>query len=234
MIKEAIEFLITRYQPLVKGPDSSVYLHSEYKKELDPVAEPFRISSLSGIVDYIRKKREKLSSIDFIHVESYCKVNVVGFLNADMNRDMYAVAKCPHNRYKTIYNEWHDLESFIIKIKSDFVQDENTEKLLKLSSKIDLSDTASLKDDGVSQEVSVKSGVHLVNKEELPSLIKLRPYATFTELEQPACDFVYRVRKNRDRVQIGLFECENANWQIKAVNDISDYLREKVEITVVR
>lgn len=233
MIVDALEFLINQYKPVVKDDSSeTLYVSSEYEKQLQPTPSPIKISSLGGIIDYISTVDEKISSPSFIHVESHCQVNVVDSLNVDMDRNIFAFAKCPHDRRRG--KDWYDLESFIITIKSDFVQDENTDKLLNISSKIDLSDTASLKDDGISQEVSLKSGVHLVNKTEIPSLIKLRPYSTFTEIEQPACDFVYRVRKKEHSVQIGLFECENANWQVQAVNDIYNYLKDKVNIPVVR
>lgn len=232
MIKEAMNFIIENFKPIHLA-ENDYWVNERYRKVRQDVCKPVDLSSLDGIVDFINSKSYHIADKLFLHIDSYSKVILAGELNQDSTRNIYAVSECLHSKH--CHDIYHDLEKFIITLKSNFVQCETIEKLLQISSSIDLTDTASLKDDGISQEASVKSGVHLIGKEKLPSLVSLRPYSTFTEIEQPKCEFVFRVKKGSEcQPKLGLFECLNANWQLKAVSDIYEYLKTKVEIPIIR
>lgn len=76
-------------------------------------------------------------------------------------------------------------------------------------------------DDGVSQAVSVKTGIASVNSVKVPNPVKLAPYRTFNEVAQPTSEFVFRMR---DGMQCAIFEADGGAWQLEAMQSIKEYL----------
>ena len=53
--------------------------------------------------------------------------------------------------------------------------------------------TANYDDDGVSQKTTIKTGIANKTDVIVPNPVKLRPYRTFAEIEQPESSYVFRI-----------------------------------------
>jgi len=62
-------------------------------------------------------------------------------------------------------------------------------------------------------------------KGKAPNPVTLRPYRTFSEVEQPASLFVFRIDK---QANMALFEADGKHWVADAVGNIAAYLKEQL------
>ena len=58
--------------------------------------------------------------------------------------------------------------------------------------------------------------------------MKLKPYRTFTEVEQPESDFIFRM-KDMGSVCCALFEADGGAWRNVAMHNIKAYLQEQLK-----
>lgn len=64
----------------------------------------------------------------------------------------------------------------------------------------------------------------------MPNPIPLRPYRTFSEVEQPQSPFVFRVKPDgQGEVRMALFEADGKAWEHTSICSIRDYFVEKLE-----
>lgn len=68
-----------------------------------------------------------------------------------------------------------------------------------------------MEDDGVTQTVASKAGVALVREDQIPNPVRLAPFRTFTEIEQPISPFILRVD---DKCNVGLFEADGGGVRL--------------------
>lgn len=57
-------------------------------------------------------------------------------------------------------------------------------------------------------------------------IVKLKPYRTFFEVEQPESEFLLRIG---DGGQVGLFEADGGMWKMTARYTIKSYLQEALK-----
>ena len=79
-------------------------------------------------------------------------------------------------------------------------------------------------DDGVSQKATIKTGIASKGEVLVPNPVKLRPYRTFLEVEQPESAFVFRMRDDNGRVECALFGADGGAWKNAAMKSIKEYL----------
>lgn len=63
----------------------------------------------------------------------------------------------------------------------------------------------------------------------IPPRVKLAPYRTFIEIEQPESEFVFRARKADDLPHFALFEADGGAWRIESMKRIKAYLENKLK-----
>ena len=80
-------------------------------------------------------------------------------------------------------------------------------------------------DNGISQEVSVRTGAVLKEQKTVQPIVHLQPYRTFLEVEQPASDFLLRLDKEG---RPALDEAGGGAWKLEAKRNIAAYLGEKL------
>lgn len=188
-----------------------------------PVAgSPLGTESLSSVEDYILHNTDgdALSNGRFIiHVEGPRSVTLYKEMNKDKRRD--CLLKAVANVSEFPFGRFMDVESFIINLQSSFVQDENTAALLAFIASVKTDTGVEQTDDGISQKVTARSGVSLVTSAKVPNPITLRPYRTFSEVEQPESAFVFRVKSDeRSGVAMALFEADGSAWKHEAIVSI--------------
>lgn len=95
-------------------------------------------------------------------------------------------------------------------------------------------------DDGVSQKTTIKSGIANKTDVIVPNPVKLRPYRTFAEIEQPQSSYVFRIQDSDRGPSFKLVEADGGLWKNATMKKIKDYLAyelaeelEKYHITII-
>ena len=88
------------------------------------------------------------------------------------------------NAERNFVASYYDQERFLIELQANFVETDDLITIMQVAGNIKSGTTANYSDDGVSQKTTIKTGVELADVI-VPNPVKLRPYRTFAEIEQP-------------------------------------------------
>jgi hypothetical protein len=184
------------------------------------------VNSLDGVVSMIQSEGSifKETFPIFVRVSNYDEVKV--FTSLDKELDRHIIYAFISDTPQFEFNCFHDYENMIIALRSLFNQDGETAYILDLISKISDENSIATSDNGLSQQVEVKKGVALKDREKIRSRVTLRPYRTFLEVEQPIGTFLLRLREGG---QIALFEADGGLWKLTAKRTIAAYLNDKLK-----
>lgn len=227
--KEALEYLVGLGEANIKDielPDGEIETFSDkplYRLEKHiPMAEPFTVNTLTGLVDYIKSNIDLLNTPMLVIVETPTTVRVVSKLNENHEREhvIYADAEVPYFKF----NSFMDKENFCINIQSKFVENDDRRLLLSFAGTVSNGTVAEYGDDGISQSATVKVGVASRSTAKVPSPLKLKPYRTFIEIEQPESSFIFRMKDINETVACALYEADGGAWGIAAKKAIKEYL----------
>lgn len=186
-----------------------------------PKPAKVKVRSLTGIIDYLRANVDDLIMKGIIiHVEDHQTVWIMSSLEQDhRDREFYLVAKAEPPEIRL--NNFIDRESFNIMLQSRFADVADRSDVLRSIGKMRYENEVKMEDDGITQTVASKAGVALVREDQIPNPVRLAPFRTFSEIEQPISPFILRVD---DKCNVGLFEADGGAWKNKAMQLIKDYL----------
>lgn len=230
MIKEGLQFLKdnliqTRVDEIHGRKFSTEKMHLIDNTFYKPQFTPLEVSTLESFVDYINTNPDDIDlETAFILIKDYENVQLISKVFGDkFQRHMFISAVSPNSGP---HLQWSNLEQFMIMLQTGFLQDENTELLAKFLSRIRSTARAEVKDNGYAQEVTMSKGVEssLVDQVTVPNPVSLKPYRTFTDVAQPASDFMFRIRENGGNVSVCLFDADGGAWEKAAVKEIKIYL----------
>ena len=198
-------------------------------KELEPIkyASAIEVNSLTGLVDYIKSqfdKTEKESMEEMLlHVESPIEVTLLSKLNADRKRESLIKSSAILDKFP--FGRFMHSEQFNINILSLFDRTDDAEAILECSSSIRIDGGADLRDNGVSQQVTVVQGAK-AGTAEVPSPALLKPFRTFLEVDQPESQFIFRLNGDGE---CALFEADGGLWKYEAMENVKSYLETKLK-----
>ena len=206
-------------------------------KELHAIHAPqpgsILVSTLSGLTDYLITNVDGLERGKLIcHVDSPSEVYIRSALLGDF-ADRACYIRAELDQLQLPFNKWMDGESFNIALQSCFCEPEGlaaTDKGLVLkyiSSVVSIAEAATA-DDGVTQAVTVKAGISSKHVQALPNPVTLRPFRTFTEVEQPASSFIFRCRQDNGAMQFSLTEADGGAWRSEAMRNIKAFMEDAV------
>ena len=189
-------------------------------------ASAFVVHTLTGLKDYLVTNKDGLIFSNIIvSVVSPLEVVVMSALDLYYrDREYFIKAECEASKF--YFGNFYDLESFNVALQSMFVQTDVARALLKQAGNISNDSNVNHADDGVSQQITVKSGVRIVENTIAMNPVLLSPYRTFREIEQPESNFVFRLRKGGDSApSCGLFEADGGAWENTAILSIARWLK---------
>ena len=163
----------------------------------------------------------------FLHVVSPTEVNLFSALDVDREREslVRVTAELPEFRF----GEFIDHDAFCIALQSIFINNEDRETLTKFAGTVENGTVEQYSDDGISQKATIKTGIASKGDAIVPSPVKLRPYRTFLEVEQPESEFIFRMRNSGAGAQCALFEADGGAWRNRARKNIYNYLSDHIE-----
>ena len=132
-----------------------------------------------------------------------------------------ACATLPHFEYGKEYEQ----EAFLVSMQACFTANEEREAVTFTASNIVNTQQATYSDDGVSQQVVMQTGITTKQAAIVPNPVRLIPYRTFLEVEQPASYFVFRISEGRGGAPMfKLVGADGGLWKYEAMQHIKDYL----------
>ncbi|WP_040194780.1 hypothetical protein [Clostridium culturomicium] len=222
-IKGAIELLIREGEGkfIKENIHGATYTNKNLERIQVPMANAIKTTTLTSIVDYIKENVDSSSDENIIiHVESYNEVSIKKELNLDRKRECLMRAEALTPQITT--NRFTDTESFNIMLQSSFVDNDDRNKLLKVSGNIQDKTVKQVSDDGTSQAVTIKAGVANVADVRVPNPVLLAPFRTFPEVKQPESKFIFRMK---DGPSCALYEADGGAWRNVAMENIKTYLK---------
>jgi len=193
--------------------------------------------SLTGLVDYVKDvldDKEHNEAEVFIHVEDPESVSVVSKLYSEFKqRD--TLIKAVYETPAFPYGRFLPKEEFIIQLSSKFVENGQRSGLLSLAGNLRSQKILSAEDDGVSQQVIVRKGIQLDRQVTPDPFVTLAPFRTFTEVLQPASQFLFRMQSDYDEEppKCALFESDGGAWKNEARQRVKDWLIKALEGTEI-
>lgn len=192
---------------------------------------PLHTNSLSSVADYIKSNADfdALASDGrkIIHVEDEKTVWLYTEMNSFKKRSALLLASAWVSSFP--FGQWLSLENFIISVQANFVTDEHRDELLSFVATVKQDTGVEQQDDGVTQKVTTRSGVSLSRTSKVPNPITLRPFRTFSEVEQPESSFVFRIKAEEGcGVKAALFAADGDAWRHDAILKIRDYFQTHV------
>ena len=76
----------------------------------------------------------------------------------------------------------------------------------------------------VSQKTTIKTGIANKTDVIVPNPVKLRPYRTFAEIEQPESSYVFRIMDTDRGPAFKLVEADGGLWKNGTMQKIKEYL----------
>lgn len=231
MFDKLIQEIQKAVTPEVVAIDGGDFLSKPVHLPPESRISPLQVSTLTGLIDFIglESNFDRLEDA-FIHVMSPTEVQLVGDVKGrTLERDRWVIADCSNiigSGFK--FGNWLPPEDFIIAVQTNFVETESRSKLLQLVGSLSDDTSKSLRDDGISQTATVRSGVSMVGEVKIKNPLSLAPYRTFREVSQPYGDFVLRLQKGRnDKPEVGLWQADGGAWKLQAMSFIKTYIEER-------
>ena len=231
--KDALEYLVNlgiNENPIVDVNGEKFSVKQLYPvKEIEP--KPLELNFLDSLVTYLK------SNIDYsfdknnkliIEITSPMEIALHTELIGDFNQRFTPVV-CAALVNPFPWGKFISTEEFIIMAQSRFSETEDLAKIRQIVGNVKSEEVMQFSDDGVSQQVTAKSGVARVENVVIPPRVKLAPYRTFIEIEQPESEFVFRARKSDGLPLFALFEADGGAWRIEAMKRIKAYLEEQLK-----
>ncbi len=230
MIKEAIEFLLELKKPETIFSGNREYSTIDIEPIKEPICEELHVYNLKSLVGYLKDDPDAhKAETKIINIIEPTKVVVESATFGDFKqRERFIVADYSELIPNFLLSQYLSIEEFIIMLKTRFIMTEDLEKIIKLVGNIQDENITNYNDDGITQKVVTKTGIARVEETALPPKIKLKPFRTFAEVEQPESEFLLRGKKNCDGIKFALFEADGGFWKQEAINNIADYLKNEL------
>ena len=228
MIKEALQYLVE----LGKAEEHIINGDTYSDKPLHridmyiPKANAIEMHTLTSLIDYIKSGVDEMANKMIVEVASPTKVNLYSQL--DYNRDREKLVSVSARVPEFSFNNFMDQEKFCINLQSKFIDDPQTDRslILKFAGTVEAGTVAEYGDDGITQKATVKTGIASKGDAIVPNPVKLRPYRTFLEVEQPVSGFIFRMKQDKyDGINCAIFEADGGAWQMAATKAIKEYLQ---------
>jgi hypothetical protein len=203
----------------------------------NPRPAALTVHNLRGFCGFINNDIDKLIKGNpyLIVVNSPESVDLVSAVDeTEKKRSVLVKAEIDKALQKFPFGTFLSQEEFAITFRSLFMpgKKDDFEYVLAYSQKLKGGTEIEGEDDGITQKITIKRGmsVHLSEKAELKPIVKLTPYRTFREAEQPESEFLLRVRMNQnDAPTVALFEADGGAWINKATENVVEYIQSIVK-----
>lgn len=226
MLKEFVEKLLQVAAPQTLLLNGLSYTDRALSVVAPPMLSTVPLLTLTGLVDLVKAKTDDLKTEGYLlHVCSHTKVQLVSKYSDGYGRRTVLASSICDDGQSFAFGKFMEREEFVIGLQSRFVSTEALLGVLKVASNLEASIVTQSEDDGISQRTTVKQGIALKETVTIKGRVKLAPYRTFREVEQPESEFVFRLRSNSAEIPAcALYEADGGKWKLDAVEIIKRWL----------
>ena len=216
----------------VQEINGAIYVNTDGLERIDkyepPALDTFAPRTLSGLVDWLKADLDKLFELFdklYVHVDATNNVKVYSPVHTSKNRrDL--LAECEYTPPPIKFDNYMGQEDFLIMLQTRFCEGPNRDALAKTVGNLRISDEMQLADDGISQRVTVKTGVASIAEVPFENPVHLAPRRTFPEVEQPSSPFIVRFKKEG---AAAIYEADGGAWKITAITAVGEWLKEQLD-----
>jgi hypothetical protein len=224
MIKEAIEKIIELDEIRTYEMDGRIYTRNRDQlqplikpEEVDPV--PLEVCNLRSFIKYLVINPDGLD-LDWltIYVVDAFNVHLIGPLQeSNCNRRFtYLAAHVEPCFFK--FNQFLELEDFVISLQANFQRTAELGAVVHMLANLANENIRQNIDDGFTQSLQIKDGLTTKAEVKVQNPITLIPFRTFREVEQPAGEFILRLKGRGDRAPLVCLTVADGNaWQLQAI-----------------
>lgn len=225
MIKKALEYIVGLKAPQLNEINGETYSDKElHRISYNPKASSIEMTTLTSLVEYIKANVDSMYEKMIVHVESPTKVKLYSQLDDERIREYMVSVEAQIPDFQ--YGRYMGHESFLIALQSKFIDGDDRALLLRFAGTVENGTVAQYGDDGVTQKATIKTGIASKGEAVVPNPVKLRPFRTFMEVEQPESAFIFRMRQSEaNGVDCAIFEADGGAWKNAAMKNIKDYLQ---------
>jgi hypothetical protein len=229
MIREAIDRILDLGRVEQLSIDGRPYTSKKLEPVRDPHPDVLHVGTLTGLLDYLRSNFDIIDVPFKIHVRNECEVVVIDVVSGHFKQRCYRL-KAMHSEPSTFRpGTYYNLEEFCILLRTAFVPSQTIDELIRLFGNIKGESVMQWSDDGISQSVQSRKGIALVENVPIPSVVELKPYRVFREIDQPLSPFIVRAKaKDGSPPSVALFEGGGEQWKLDAMQGIKGYLQERL------
>lgn len=225
MERTGIEKIVELAAPNLQEIDGRTYTDKRIIPVERPRVKTLELTTLNSLVKLIQEESTDYITPLIVQVSSYDTVDVFAGIQTD-DRKRENPYHCKAETIHIQFDQKLGYESMMIALKSKFVQTPELLELVKLLGSITEQNSAQVSDDGFSQNVVVRKGIALKDNRTINPIVKLKPYRTFAEIDQPESEFLLRLS---DGANVALYEADGGAWKLEARKRIADYLREALD-----
>lgn len=187
------------------------------------------IATLTGVLDYLNNSLDKEARPNvFLRVDSPTSVTITDQIETNEDRrfePLVAKADTP----SLIFDKFISRQEAMIMLQARFVPTDARKVLLAALGNIVADEELQQEDDGVGQRVTTQRGINR-SEEKIVNPVLLRPYRTFTEIEQPESPFIVRLHQSDDDIKVAIFEADGGAWRNAARQSIKAFLEAGLNI----
>lgn len=225
--KEALEYLVELgyEKEMLVETEKGLFSKVPLTRVKFPKTETLQVSNLTSIIDFLKSNIDNQEGRLLIQVVSPGEVKVLTPIGIDRDREeiLRANAILPDNFR---YDSFIDTERFNIMLQAAFADKGDKALVLKFTGLIRDEAVKETGDDGISQKVTIKTGVASVSEAEVPNPVTLAPYRTFPEIEQVESKFIFRMQEGP---RAAIYEADGGAWKNEAMQRIKEYLIENLK-----
>ena len=232
--RDFVDAIVENSQAKVVTVNGKEYATGELHNPPMPIEPDFptiHLLTLDSLVEYITANRDGLNLDGSSILATAEHARLVGRETGVLRKRPF-FASVRRNLAETSFGSYQPIEDFRIYMMTRFRGTPDREVILKFITKISDEHVATSEDNGVSQSVTVRSGIATHSEAQVPSPLQLAPIRTFIEVEQPVGHFIFRLRREKDKLPTAaLFELPT-NWEREAAVNVKNYLSAKTTIPV--
>ena len=225
MTRDALQYVVGLKTAEVLDINGGKYVDKDvHRVDKELRASAIQMNTLTSLVDYLKAGVDSMADKMLVQVVSPMKVRVLSMLDADRKREELVDVEAMIPDFE--YGRYMGNERFIIALQSKFIANDDRALLLQFAGTVKDESIAQYGDDGVTQKATIKTGITSVGDAVVPNPVKLRPFRTFIEVEQPESAFVFRMRQAEGHgVECAIFEADGGAWKNAAIKSIKEYLQ---------
>lgn len=232
MIREALQYLVGLGPANKVTIDGITYTDKPLHKQTPPTPSPLVSHTLDSAVTYLQHNKDNLKVPQVaIHVATPERVEVIGQLDPlHQQREVFMEVEADLPRHN--FGQYMDVEEFLPYLKACFEDSKDRDTILQIVGNLVEENSITTKDDGITQQVTAKTGVARVENVNCPNPVTLSPFCTFPEVAyQPMREFVFRMRKGPT---CALIPADGNSWKLDAVELIAAHLERRLDEQLIK